>query len=136
MTNDLKMTNAGWKWFFVVVWMLVIYLFSAQPYSGAVTGAYLGIFNILVRKIAHVLEYLILFLLCQSAFNASGPVASRHRTVFAVLLCVFYALTDEWHQSFIPGRSASINDVLVDTAGPLLAIAFLKLRGRLTSPAK
>lgn len=43
----------------------------------------------------------------------------------ALLLTILYALSDEWHQSFVKGRSASISDVLIDTTGAVIATSIL-----------
>jgi VanZ family protein len=47
-----------------------------------------------------------------------------------VLLVILYAASDEFHQSFVPSREASVLDVLIDTAGSVLALLFLWVIGR------
>ncbi len=113
----------GKQWLLVILWMVVIFLFSHQPYSGAVTETYFGNFNVLVRKMAHLIEYALLYFFCQRAFLLSGGYFRRYSICWAFGLSFIYALTDEWHQSFVPGRSATVQDVLVDGLGMLLAIA-------------
>jgi hypothetical protein len=56
---------------------------------------------------------------CASGGIGSGPVA--------LLLSILYAISDEWHQSYVPGRSATIQDTLVDTAGACLGWAAVRL---------
>jgi VanZ family protein len=68
----------------------------------------------LVRKLAHFTEYGILFWLL-----IRGPMAER--PYLALMLCVVYALTDEGHQVFVPGRTASLYDVALDSTGALFS---------------
>lgn len=124
-------------WLASALWMRIIYLLSDQPNSSRVTQLYLGVWNVLGRKGAHVCEYAILFCLYLAAFNASFQAMGRNRSQtnssapktiapagvsVAIVLSILYAATDEWHQSFVPGRSASVFDVLVDTSGILLGL--------------
>lgn len=126
-------------WLATILWMIVIFLFSAQPHSGAVTEAYLGDANVPVRKVAHITEFCILFFL----FHWSFLVTLRNTSVqdwhagLAFLATALYAMSDEWHQSFVPGRSAGVNDVLVDLFGVVLGvlavIVWKRLRARVPS---
>jgi len=54
---------------------------------------------------------------------ALGSVAGRHRLLFAVLLSLAFAASDEVHQLFVPGRVASVVDGLADAVGCLAASA-------------
>ncbi|MCA9806085.1 MAG: VanZ family protein [Cyanobacteria bacterium HKST-UBA02] len=115
--------------------MLVIFLFSHQPYSGRITEEYLGGLNVPVRKLGHLTEYFVLFLLVHWAMIApQNPGAEKHgRAKFFIIpavISVLYAISDEFHQNFVPGRSASISDVLVDATGVLIAVIALKLYRR------
>lgn len=113
------------RWLCVVLWMLVIYYFSDQPNSNEVTLHYFGGLNFWVRKIAHVTEYAILFVLCRYALQ-QHPKA----TLIAFGMSVLYASTDELHQHFVFGRSASFGDVLIDSLGPVIVIALLAVIAR------
>lgn len=68
-----------------------------------------------VRKIAHITEYLILGFLM---FNVLKQYNITN-IYYAIILCILYSCTDEFHQLFINGRSGSIRDVLIDTIGIL-----------------
>lgn len=48
---------------------------------------------------------------------------------FALLICVLYAISDEVHQKFIPGRSGEVRDVIIDTAGASVGISVYLLFG-------
>ena len=87
-----------------------------------------------VRKSGHVTEYSVLALLLWRARRK--PVRndfrpwSRRDAVFAVVCAGIYAATDEFHQSFVPSRDASVFDVLIDTCGATVGLVLLWLFGR------
>lgn len=74
-------------------------------------------FMLEIRKYAHVFEYLLLgisaALFMRELFEARALIAG----LSAELLCLLYAASDEWHQSFVPGRSCRLYDVGVDSIG-------------------
>ena len=75
------------------------------------------------RKIAHLTEYALLGLLAARAFRGSPREGLRARWFLAALaLVVVYALVDEYHQSFVPSRTGSIYDSLIDMTGGLAAL--------------
>ena len=78
--------------------------------------------HFLIRKAGHLTEYAILALLAWRALQAMPG-----RTVFwmagvAWVIAVAYAATDEFHQSFVPGRTASPHDVMIDAIGAAAAL--------------
>ncbi len=75
----------------------------------------------------HIVEYAVFaYLLCR-LIKQYYPKAGRGQVlVLAVLIILVYALTDEYHQSFVPGRSAQILDVVMDCLGGLIAGAFYR----------
>ena len=79
-----------------------------------------------VRKMAHVTEYFLL-----AAFVSFPFYVSRLRgwklLFVAGLFCVAFAGLDEWHQSFVPGRSPSPRDVLIDSIGIFAGIEITRL---------
>ena len=75
--------------------------------------------NFLVRKSAHIIEYFILTLLTVSLLKKYTKTNTLI-ILISLIFCFLYACTDEYHQSFIIGRSASFKDVLVDTSGIIL----------------
>jgi VanZ family protein len=115
-------------WLPVVIWCLVIFtastsLFTAENTSRWVvpllswmfpgaSAASLQAGGFLVRKLAHFTEYGVLFLLL-----VRGPL--RGRAGWAVVICALYAMTDEFHQIFVPLRTPSIYDVALDATGAL-----------------
>ncbi|MDX2107654.1 MAG: VanZ family protein [Candidatus Melainabacteria bacterium] len=145
------------RWIFVLVWMGVIFAFSHQAHSSQATEVYFGGFNIFVRKMGHISEFAILYFLVRWALLASSlkqaetekdsSKTKRWQNVIedktilgATLISIAYAISDEWHQSFVPGRSACVEDVMLDSSAVLVAVLvtglidkiFAKLRGAKT----
>ena len=88
-------------------------------------------------KLAHAVEYFIFGLLAIRAFTSQSTGAGPGRTyAWAVLFSLLYGLSDEFHQRFVPGRSADPVDLLADGIGIFLAVGFhyLLLGRRPTAP--
>ena len=83
----------------------------------------------IVRKSAHFIGYMILGILASGLILYYGNINKKY--LLAFLICVIYAISDEIHQLFVPGRSGQVRDVLIDSAGSLLGIilvmAFVKI---------
>lgn len=104
-----------------------IFCFSTGVFSAANTAQVFGSYNFLARKLAHVSEYALLFLVARFALSRAMQKRSQaFVTVLAILLAAGFAATDEWHQTFVPGRSGSIHDMLIDWAGVMLGYLFFK----------
>jgi VanZ family protein len=146
------------KWLPIPVWMGVIFLASTDIGSAAHTGsivmwllrtisggrmplATMEEIHFLIRKSAHLTEYAIFGFLLWRAFTTSTNLTGRRLawgSAAALLVAALYACTDEYHQSFVPGRTSSIRDVAIDTVGAAVAIGVcgaLKARGILKRPA-
>lgn len=121
--------------------MLVIFMLSAQKatessiLSAGITRFVLNIINGLfprmeiefsvfshfVRKSAHFIAYLILGILSLHAIDEEKNTKFAW-FIKALLICVLYAMSDEFHQLYVPGRSGEIRDVLLDSTGSLVGI--------------
>jgi VanZ family protein len=88
----------------VVAWAALIFVLSSIPDLG--TG--LGGWDVVLRKLAHAAEFAILGALLVRALRRPG---------WAVALGIAYAVSDELHQSFVPGRQGSALDVALDSVG-------------------
>ena len=82
-----------------------------------------------VRKTAHVTEYFLLALAATLPLFAYGKTSGRF-FLLAGILCILYAASDELHQAFVPGRSAEIRDVLIDSFGVAAGILPARLHRR------
>ncbi len=134
----------------VLAWMAVIYCFSAQnaDLSGSISGNVCdGIVTTVndafrmnmteqevtaaadrmefpVRKMAHMFEFAVLGIF-SFAFFHGVTTKERRKYLYSVLTVIVYASADELHQFFSDGRAARVSDVLIDTAGALIGLAFL-----------
>lgn len=100
----------------MILIMGIIFIFSAQPGDTLHLPPLPGI-----DKVAHVVVYGALAATTIFAFNARyQEEKSPWVMVATVLLCFCYGISDEFHQSFVPGRSPSGLDVLADVCGALL----------------
>lgn len=118
---------------FLIFWCFLIFYFSNQP--GSVSDVSSGVIvniikkiipgnyhtiTFMVRKLAHVSIYFILYLLtfnCFKRFNVNK---------YAFYFCLLYAISDEIHQLFVVNRSCELRDILIDTTGIILAYLITK----------
>ncbi|MCL4466400.1 MAG: VanZ family protein [Chloroflexi bacterium] len=107
-------------WLPVVVWLAVIFAFSAQPASGLPSVGFL------LRKAAHAGEYAVLAGFLWRALQGQW-LSRRAAYIGAWLFTLLYAASDELHQSFVPGRSPSPVDVGIDAGGAAAALLLLAL---------
>lgn len=78
--------------------------------------------HVLIRKAAHLMEYFVLGLLLFRMFRGNSPFPWKWQwSFFAVIGVAFWAAGDEFHQSFVSGRTASAIDMGIDTLGGILA---------------
>ena len=101
------------QWGPALAMMALIFFASGTPGSDIPT---FGVWDLLVKKGGHILGYALLAAayLRGLAFTAR---ASRGTVILVIIMATFYAATDEFHQSFTPGRSPSLSDVGIDTIG-------------------
>lgn len=135
----MKRFNA---WMFVVIWMFIIFYLSHQPaqtsseLSSSLTifiintlqnivpnfPTDLSLFHLFIRKVAHFIAYLILGFLTTYALTYYVNKLLK-KVGLSFLICTLYAILDEVHQLFIPGRSGEIKDVLIDCIGAIVGIS-------------
>lgn len=82
-----------------------------------------------IRKIAHVTEYAILSLLVSRSLAITKHTGTKTR-VLATMIASVYALSDEFHQSFVPSRGATYTDVMWDTLGASIGSGILYMAHR------
>jgi VanZ family protein len=103
--------------------MALIFYLSAQESVGPDLPAW-------TRIVAHFCQYALLAALWVWAL---APVLGRRSFAVAAAISLAYAVTDEYHQSFVEGRDSDPFDVLVDAAGIAFAISLLATRSRRTA---
>jgi VanZ family protein len=125
------------SWWPALLWAVVISAFSTGAFTAEHTsriiipilhwllpGAYpetLAMLHGLIRKSAHFVEYFILSLLVLRGIRAGRKENHLGWAFVAVGIVAGYAALDEFHQSFVPGRTAAVADVLLDTGGGVAA---------------
>jgi VanZ family protein len=124
------------NWWPAATWASVIFLFSTDLFSGSNTSSWIHsllsslfpsltdeqieLIHVGVRKLGHWSEYFILALLLMRAVREQFPTRrQRSLLIWSWVLATLYATSDEWHQSFVPSRSASGLDVLIDSLGAI-----------------
>jgi hypothetical protein len=81
-------------------------------------------YGVFVVKAWHAAEYAILFILCASLLRRWMNRPLRAAVYDSLAFCALYAATDEWHQTFVPGRDGCVRDVIIDIAGAMIAAFF------------
>jgi len=120
-------------WAPVALWAGIISSFSTGLFTGENTGsviipllrwllphahpATLAHLHMMIRKGAHFVEYLILSVLLFRALRRSSPRTQLNAALTAILIAGLYSIGDEFHQSFVPGRTAAAADCLIDVSG-------------------
>ena len=133
------------NWLPVIVWVGVIFLGSTDLMSGEhksrfivpflrwlkpdISAETLASIHFIVRKCTHVGEYAILALLLLRAAtlmtNSRRSIPILYASVLGV--CLIVAVTDEFHQTFVASRGASVRDIMIDTSGAVLGLVIASI---------
>ncbi|MFH1540718.1 MAG: VanZ family protein [Elusimicrobiota bacterium] len=105
-------------WLPIFIWSYIIYYFSSIP--GLKTP--FGIWDLILRKGAHITEYFILTILLIRAFRKSFRISFPFLVLWPSVISFLYACSDEYHQIFVKDRCGTPLDVLVDAVGILIVI--------------
>jgi VanZ family protein len=132
------------SFFLTISWMFVIFYLSHQPAerSSELSGTFLkfmltiiavvpfslelDIIHFLIRKSAHFIAYFMLGILLFHTVRLFYETNFIPMNV-AFVLSILYAISDEYHQTFIPGRSGEVRDVILDASGSLTGIVLYAL---------
>ncbi|MGB9067167.1 MAG: VanZ family protein [Candidatus Acidiferrales bacterium] len=125
------------QWWPALAWALAISLFSTGAFTAENTSriiipilhwlfphaanATLFEMHHYIRKCAHFTEYFVLSLLVLRAIRAGRPGTRFAWALLVVAIVLCYASLDEFHQRFVPGRTAAVGDVLIDASGGIAA---------------
>ena len=124
-------------WWPALIWALVISVFSTGLFKSDNTGHViipmlrfflphasaetLDFLHHIIRKCGHLTEYFILSMLILRGIRAGEKGLYLRWVLVTILIVACYAALDEYHQSFVPGRTAAVGDVLIDTTGGIAA---------------
>jgi len=113
----MTLTRLLLRWLPAFGLMAAIFTFSSLPASRI---PHLGALDLLLKKGGHAIGYALLGL---AYFFALPPRLNPwYRRGLALLMAVLFALSDEYHQSFVEGRGSTLTDVMIDGTGALLAL--------------
>ena len=102
------------------LWSVLIFLFSAQQ---MLPGFETNELDFILKKSAHIFVYGVLYFLLHRGISLTiRPKYTTVRTTLPVLFALLYAMSDEWHQSWVIGRSATLRDVGYDMLGVLIVM--------------
>ncbi len=126
------------SWLPVCAWAGLIFYLSTDSFSSNNTEPMMGFFSWLwpgvsteamalvhkaIRKVGHWSEYFVLAVLMLRALRLeTGKKWEWRHAVLTFVFILVYALTDEWHQTFVPSRTASFGDVFIDLLGGICGI--------------
>ena len=128
-------------WLPVFIWLGVIFAGSTDIFSTEQTSRYLVPFlrwldpqislstiatvHFALRKLGHLIEYAVLAALLWRALRSARNLRAKMSTLFVGVwvACTIIAASDEFHQSLIVSRTASLNDVLTDSLGAAIGLA-------------
>ena len=144
LTDSVLRHDRLWRYLPLLLWIVFISFASTAEFSAVNTStvlrplvlwflptiseAKLATVHFILRKLGHFTEYAILAYLARRAFvSSSYDFLRRYWFQWALGLVVAYALLDEFHQSFVPSRTASIYDSLIDVAGGITVLLLMKL---------
>jgi len=128
-------------WMPAIVWMALIFIGSTDVLSAEHTSRFLvpilrwldpqiswatlNAIQTITRKLGHVTEYAILAALMWRALRGGMVWKSKTSILFAIvwIACAVFAASDEFHQSFVPSRTSSFHDVMIDICGALIGLS-------------
>ncbi len=130
-------------WLPAFIWATFIFSMSTDSFSSehtgsiiepilhwiypAITAEQFALIHHLIRKTAHLTEYFIFGILVFRGVRRGRPGWRWSWALLALLIAAIYAAFDEFHQTFVPSRTASPYDSMIDTLGASAAILFLFL---------
>ena len=108
-------------WFPVILWMGLIFFLSSFNRLQASPIAWK---DFVIRKLAHITEYFVLYLLLFRALKNTSSIKGWKLLTTCLVITFLYAITDEYHQTFVSGRSGRSTDIGFDTLGAVIGLVF------------
>jgi len=108
------------NWSLVFIWACFIFFLSHQP---DLKSNLPGNWDFILRKIAHITEYAILTFLLIRALS-EHKLSNQQVLIWSMFLAILYAVSDEYHQTFISLRQGAVRDILIDSLG-IFSVIFL-----------
>ena len=111
-------------------WIMTLLRWIAPQLAEQLTPEQLHLMNFIFRKTGHGTGYFLLTLLGYWAFRRSFGLDARPALRWAILTSLLRAIIDEIHQAFVPGRTGTVVDVMIDAVGIALAAWLIHRRGQ------
>jgi len=108
-------------WLPIILWMGLIYFLSSFH---KLQASPVGWQDFIFRKTAHFTEYAILNILCYRALKNTTKLNLAKILFWSFLITFLYALSDEYHQTFVSGRTGRFFDIGIDSMGNLFGLLF------------
>jgi len=132
------------SWVLVVLWMALIFYFSSQVatesnnlstgltiiFKNIINNIFSGFdfsteaLNHFFRKVAHFSIYFILGILLKNALRYEN-FSFIKSNVYSIMAGVLYAISDEFHQSFVPNRGPQVSDIMIDSIGVVFGVLLM-----------
>jgi VanZ family protein len=110
-------------WLPPITWMGIIFYMSSQKSITITTNI---VTDFITFKTLHMIEYAFLFFLFYRAFQSLKYIKNNNGGIYAFCIAIFYSLTDEFHQLYIPTRQGRLRDILFDVVGMLVMYTVIK----------
>lgn len=110
-------------WIPPILWMVFIFSLSSRQ-SIEISEEFF--INFVIFKTLHMLEYAFLYFLFFRAFYTYSYKNKKYAFIFAIAATLIFAVSDEFHQSFIPSRQGSLRDIGIDSIGIGLSFMYTK----------
>lgn len=110
-------------WLPALIWMGLIFWLSSQS---SIRNPAPGLDDKVLEVAGHLVEYGVLAVLLYFPLRQT-EMTLRTAVAVALIGAVLYGISDEWHQSFVPNRTPSVFDLLVDAVGATLALTIVTL---------
>lgn len=101
-------------WLPTIAWMGLIFFLSSRP---SLQVSSVGWQDLLFRKTAHILEYFILALFFRRSLTRTTSLTRPVVLLLTLIFSLLYAVSDEFHQTLVPGREGKIFDMAIDASG-------------------
>lgn len=109
-------------WILVILYAALIFYLSSGPLTVDLPGN---------DKLHHMIEYGIFsFLLCNALSSSFKKERAWKIAFLAIVLTLLYGISDEFHQLFVPERSADLYDVVADTSGAIIVQGLIRIKER------
>ena len=140
MKHNSKDNKIIIRWILLLAWMIFIFYMSSKSGDESLAqssyiyniirsigisldGHFAEFSMIIIRKGAHFLEYMVLYMLSISLI--SKYVKSKMVYIYPLVIVLLYACGDEFHQLFVLGRAGRITDVCIDTLGGIFGFVII-----------